>query len=93
MQAANQDLEAFTVFVDGLLMRLFFRLFFWHFFFHFYFLDALQIKVIIIAKQFILLSIDILWALLRAHFHVRLTARDRSKTSLSRAQTYLHRRR
>ena len=41
-------------------------------------------KVIIIVTEFMFLSINIFWALLRAHFNPRLTAR--AKMSLSRAQ-------
>ena len=41
-------------------------------------------KVIIIVIEFMFLGINIFWALLRAHFNPRLTAR--AKTSLSRAQ-------
>ena len=41
-------------------------------------------KVIIIVTQFMFLGINIIWALLRAHFNPRLTAW--AKMSLSRAQ-------
>ena len=41
-------------------------------------------KVIIIVIEFMFLGINIFWALLRAHFNPRLTAR--AKMSLSRAQ-------
>ena len=41
-------------------------------------------KVIIIVIEFMFVGINIFWALLRAHFNPRLTAR--AKTSLSRAQ-------
>ena len=41
-------------------------------------------KVIIIVIEFMFLDINIFWALLRAHFNPRLTAR--AKMSLSRAQ-------
>ena len=41
-------------------------------------------KVIIIVIEFMFLGINIFWALLRAHFNPRLTARG--KFSLSRAQ-------
>ena len=41
-------------------------------------------KVIIIVIEFMFLGIDIFWALLRAHFNPRLTAR--AKMSLIRAQ-------
>ena len=41
-------------------------------------------KVIIIVTEFMFLGINIFWALLRAHFNPRLTAR--AKMTLSRAQ-------
>ena len=41
-------------------------------------------KVIMIVIEFMFLGINIFWALLRAHFNPRLTAR--AKMSLSRAQ-------
>ena len=41
-------------------------------------------KVIIIVIEFMFLGINMFWALLRAHFNPRLTAR--AKMSLSRAQ-------
>ena len=41
-------------------------------------------KVIIIVIEFMFLGVNIFWALLRAHFNPRLTAR--AKMSLSRAQ-------
>ena len=41
-------------------------------------------KVIIIVTEFMFLGINIFWALLRAHFNPRLTAR--AKMSLNRAQ-------
>ena len=41
-------------------------------------------KMIIIVIEFMFLGINIFWALLRAHFNPRLTAR--AKMSLSRAQ-------
>ena len=41
-------------------------------------------KVIIIVTEFMFLDINVFWALLRAHFNPRLTAR--AKMSLSRAE-------
>ena len=48
------------------------------------FISSMPSKVITIVIEFMFLSINIFWALLRAHFYPRLTAR--AKTSLSRAQ-------
>ena len=48
------------------------------------FILSMPSKVIIIVIEFMFLGINIFWALLRAHFNPRLTAR--AKMSLSRAQ-------
>ena len=48
------------------------------------FILSMSSKVIIIVIEFMFLGINIFWALLRAHFNPRLTAR--AKMSLSRAQ-------
>ena len=48
------------------------------------FIFSMPSKVIIIVIEFMFLGINIFWALLRAHFNPRLTAR--AKMSLSRAQ-------
>ena len=48
------------------------------------FILSVPSKVIIIVIEFMFLGINMFWALLRAHFNPRLTAR--AKLSLSRAQ-------
>ena len=48
------------------------------------FILSMPSKVIIIVIEFMFLGINMFWALLRAHFNPRLTAR--AKMSLSRAQ-------
>ena len=48
------------------------------------FILSVPFKVIIIVIEFMFLGINMFWALLRAHFNPRLTAR--AKMSLSRAQ-------
>ena len=49
------------------------------------FIFSMPSKVIIIVKTFMSLGINMFWALLRAHFNPRLTAR--AKMSLSRVQS------
>ena len=51
------------------------------------FILSMPSKVIIIVIEFMFLGINMFWALLRAHFNPRLTAR--AKMSLSRAQNIL----
>ena len=87
--AANQNRKVITVFFavflrDGersILRGLFLS------FFYSEFSCSMHSKVIIIVIQFMFLGINIIWALLRAHFNPRLT--PRAKMSLVGPKIYL----
>ena len=86
MQAANQNREAITVFVDVFSQR-WWKKYSSDFFVVIFsvFIFSMPSKVIIIVIEFMFLGINIFWALLRVHFNLRLTAG--AKVSQSRAQT------